>query len=267
MGLNAKEEQILTNIGTSVGLSYLRKVLTKGANLPDPPAPAVSFFKADGTQHSKDTRVKITVPNDYYTTSLMMPNPDPGSSGVTGPAIFGGIIFPYTPTIQYEYKATYTPQTPAHSNFTQYFYQNSSVTPILISGKFTVENDIDAEFLLMTIHLLRTLTKMKTGTDSHAGAPPPVCRLSAYGSYMLENVPVVITSFKHEYPENIDYFTTSKNPNEPGNPQLANNTVPIISTISITCTPVYSRKQISEFSVDKWVRGEYNAPNAGKGYL
>ena len=272
MPLSAKEEQQVIGLGVGLGASILKKLLTKGANLPPPPAIAVNFYRADGTEHSKDTRVTITVPIEYHGSRLMQGGATtlnyPISVTRLGLAAFSGIIFPYTPTISYEHKATYTAQNPTHSNFSQQFYQNSSVSPISISGKFTVENEADAAHLLMTLHLLKTLTKMKQGEDTNAGAPPPVCRLSAYGNFMLENVPVVISSFKHELPDNVDYFTTAKRSEKSTiNRDFANNSVPTLSSITLSCIPVYSRKQMTEFSVDRWLSGALNQQNEGKGYL
>lgn len=255
-----KEEE-WAGVAGLIGTQLLRKALTKGAILPPAPAPAITFIRADGTTQQVDNRVKITVPPSYYESASI------GGQSSEGPSLFKGIIFPYTPSIQYEHKATYSAQTPAHSNFTQYFYQNSSVSPITISGKFTVENDTDAVFLLMTLHLLKGITKMKQGADTNAGSPPPVCRLSGYGNFMLDNVPVVITSFMHELPENVDYFTAFKEGKERNGDIFRNNSVPVVSTIKVVCNPIYSRQQITDFSVDKWMNGEYNILALGKGYL
>jgi hypothetical protein len=204
--------------------------------------------------------------NSYTIADISNPNAGEFEAGVN---LFRGIIFPYTPSIQFEHKANYSAQNPTHSNFTQYFYQHSSVSPITISGKFTVEHDIDAMILLMTIHLLKTVTKMQQGTDFQAGAPPPVCRLSGYGNYMLENVPVVITSFKHELPENVDYFTAFKggNSQNPAATWFTNNSVPVVSSITVVCNPIYSRQQIKDFSVENWLKGEFNTSGRNKGYL
>jgi hypothetical protein len=244
-------------LGGLIGTQLLRRALTKGANLPTPPSPQINFIRADGTTHKTDTRVKITVPVGYTDAQE--------GDFEKGTRIFQGIIFPYTPSIQFEHKANYSAQNPTHSNFTQYFYQHSSVSPITISGKFTVEHDADAEMLLSTIHLLKSLTKMQQGTDPQKGAPPPVCRLFGYGNYMLENVPVVITSFKHELPENVDYFTAHKD----GNIQnfSTNNSVPVVSSITVVCNPIYSRQQIKDFSVTSWLSGDFNKQGQNKGYL
>lgn len=167
---------------------------------------------------------------------------------------FGGIIFPYTPTIDVDNKAEYAPQTPLHSNFTQYFYKNSSVGPIRVSGKFTVQDQDEGAMLLGTLHLLRSLTKMRFGDDPYAGAPPPVCRFDAYGS-MFDNVPVVVSSWKHELPADVDYITV----NLGDSPAL----VPVVSTISIDLNIVYSRQEMLDYNVPSWI----NNTLKGRGFI
>jgi hypothetical protein len=168
-----------------------------------------------------------------------------------------GIIFPYTPQISLEHKADYSTVNAMHSNYSQSFYQRSSVGQITIQGKFTVQNNADAEVYLSTVHLLRALTKMLTGGDDLAGAPPPVCRLSAYGTYMLENVPVVVTNFRTDLPNNVDYFTLSNNS------KFKEVMVPRSSDISVTLIPMYSRNEQQNFSVQGWLGGNLNS----QGYL
>jgi hypothetical protein len=195
----------------------------------------------------QDLRVRIKVPNDYLQALTYMNWKN------------SGIIFPYTPQISLEHKADYAPANPTHSNYTLNFYKNSSVTAISISGKFTVQNDTDAYNYLSTVHLLRSLTKMNFGKDADAlrGAPPPVCRLMAYGDYMLDNVPVAISSFKSEFPENVDYFSVSGT-------QYGAARVPISSTITVVCIPMYSRQEILNSSVTGWLDG---TASRKQGYL
>jgi len=188
-----------------------------------------------------DTRVRIVIPNDYVQYL---------SSDSNDLYNLRGIIFPYTPNIIYETKADYGAQTPTHSNYTQHFYKNSSVGDFRITGKFTVQNDNDAQNLLATQNMLKILTKMRTGNDDFAGAPPPVCRLKAYGNMMLDDVPVVIKSFTLDLPEMVDYYTLNKISGS----IKETASVPILSTISLICSPVYSRQEIQDFSVQGWLR-------------
>lgn len=197
---------------------------------------------------TKDLRTILRVPSSYLTGL--------GAGPQSILKNFGGILFPYTPSISYDNQATYTPINPTHSNYTQFFFKNSNVGPISVSGKFTVQNESEAEILLSIQHLLRSLTKMRFGADANAGAPPPVCRLDAYGDMMLSNVPVVVSSFKIEYPDSVDYIAVKTG-------QYASSLVPTISTISLTLNLMYSRKEIRDFSVDQWLSGKLS----NKGYL
>jgi hypothetical protein len=191
---------------------------------------------------STDNRVKIRVPSDYLTKLT-------AGSYIGELRKFGGILFPYTPQITLEHKADYTSQNPTHSNYTLQFYKTSSVSDITITGKFTVQNDTDALVYLATAHLLGALTKMRwggIGGDSDSGAPPPVCRLDAYGTFMLKNVPVVISSFKHDLPDDVDFYTVTSGP-------FGMASVPTVATFTVNCKPAYSRQEILSTSVTKYL--------------
>jgi hypothetical protein len=193
----------------------------------------------------KDLRTTLRVPTSYLESPL------------TGRLkALSGILFPYTPTISYESQASYGSVTPTHSNYTQHFFKNSSVGAITLSGKFTVQNQDEAEIWLSIIHLGRSLTKMRFGNEQFAGSAPPVCRLDAYGDYVLANVPVSVTSFKFELPDSVDYISVSRAP-------FSNSMAPTISTISFTLIPMYSRSEIRDFTVDGFLKGKYK----GVGYL
>ena len=208
------------------------------------PVMETNFTTMDGqsTSSNPDLRVKIRVPNDYLTQFT-------SGSSFGELAALSGIIFPYTPTITFEHKADYTSQTPVHSNYAINFYKNSSVGDISISGKFTVQNESDALVYISTIHLLKALTKMRFGTDLDAGAPPPVCRLDAYGEFMLNNVPVVITSFKADLLDSIDFYTVSSR----ASGVYGQTSVPTVSSIQITCKPMYSRAEMQSISVSGYL--------------
>lgn len=194
---------------------------------------------------AKDLRVKLRVPPSYLNDQI-----------TAGPASIikknGGILFPYTPSISFENQAVYNNQNPLHSNYPLYFYKNSSVGPISVTAKFTVQNEFEGAVLLGVLHLLRSLTKMKFGDDPDAGSPPPVCRFDAYGDYMLYNVPVAVASWRHELPDNVDYIAVGR----PGSPQTyGRSMVPTISTINMTLNIMYSRREMLEHNVKDWLAG------------
>ena len=244
--------------GTDVGLATAARnsrLAHKGGMPTVPKAASVTIKNSKGQSAIADLRVQIRVPDQYLV---------PSTNGLEGELEkLKAIIFPYTPAISFEHKADYSAQTPTHSNFTQYFYKSSSVSDISISGKFTVQNEKDAGVYLATVHLLRALTKMLSGGssgDPMSGSPPPVCRLDAYGVYMLDNVPVVIRSFKMELPDGVDYFTIGKNPKTSTTMGTiyGQASVPTVSTLSITCSPIYSRDEMQKFSVNKWLAPQSN---------
>lgn len=225
-----------------------------GAELSIVPQPVVNITDIQGRQPFDDMRVRILVPPKYITLL---------TSGSRNELLnLGGIIFPYIPQISCEFKADYTSANPMHSNFPVNFYQRSSVSAISISGKFTVENEKDAAVYIATTHLLRSLTRMRSGGassgDADSGAPPPVCRLHAHGAMMFNNVPVAITSFRMEMPDGVDYFTLTNDP------IYGTAAIPMVSTIAITCMPMYSRNEMQAFSVSNYVR---TADFRNRGYM
>lgn len=213
--------------------------LSKPSSMPAKTVAATPKF-----QGGKDHRVRLKVPTSYLVGQAAGPNSTLVKSQ--------GIIFPYTPTIGQEYSATYNSVPITHSNYTQYFYKNSSVSTISLSAKFTVQNDYEAEVYFSVIHLLRALTKMRYGDDDNAGSPPPVCRLFAYGNAIMNNVPVAISSFKLDLPDNVDYFTTK-----------SQSSAPTMSTLTLTLTPIYSRNEMQKFTVTDWLSNNLRS----KGYL
>jgi hypothetical protein len=224
----------------------------RSLNVPKGATPSLIPGALAQWSEAKDLRVKLRVPPDY----LIGP--------AAGPANIiqknGGILFPYTPTISVDNQASYTSQSPLHSNFPLYFYKNSSVGPISVTAKFTVQNEFEGAVLLGVIHLLRALVKMKFGDDPDAGSPPPVCRFDAYGDYMMNNVPVSIASWRHELPDGVDYIAVGRQ----GSPTTyGHSMVPVLSTISLTLNVMYSRREMLAHNVSSWNSGGLR----GKGYI
>jgi len=203
---------------------------------------------------ARDLRARLEVPPEYLTGLGGGPN-----AGSTRPLQrTKGIVFPYTPSITVSNQAVYQTVAPTHSNYASYAFKNSTVGPIQITGKFTAQNEYEASLILGVQHLLRTLTKMRWGSDKNAGAPPPVCRLHAFGNAMLQNVPVVVQSWKLEYPDGVDYIQVGQ-----GIKDYGNSFVPTLCTLTLDLAVQYSRKEQLEFSIDDFLSGK----NTDKGYI
>ena len=134
-----------------------------------------------------------------------------------------GVIFPYTPKIDVGYKATYSTTDLTHSNYTNYFYQSSSVGQVRITGTFTAQDTVEAQYLLAVIHFFRSASKMFYGQDAQRGAPPPLLFISGLGEYQFNNHPCVLTNFEYSLPQDVDYIRAGS-PNNNGTDLLKRRT-------------------------------------------
>lgn len=239
-------------------------------------------------QASYDWRVRVSLaPNSNYfyndpSNRLLSPLISEIGNNVTSSVVqsinnlFGpngqtrvGVVFPYTPQVQITHAANYATQKLTHNNYAQYFYENSEVQAISLSGEFTVQNVNEGQYLLAAIYFFRSITKMFFGNDGMAGNPPPLVYLNGYGQYYLPNVPCLVTNFSHTMPADCDYMDVP----EPGltynpavtNPVLNSTRLPTTSTITLSLQPVYSRyAQSQRFSLNDFARGALvNSAGAG----
>lgn len=134
-------------------------------------------------------------------------DPVAANRGILAPlAATDGVIFPYTPSIDTNYKAKYSSYDLVHSNYRGYFYQSSSVDEISVKGTFTAQDTKEAEYLLAVIHFFRSVTKMFYGQDPQAGTPPPLVFLSGLGQYQFNNHPCLVSNFSYSLPTDVDYI-------------------------------------------------------------
>jgi hypothetical protein len=136
---------------------------------------------------------------------------DPNNSLLAPLRISNGLIFPYTPTIQTNFTANYDKYELTHSNYRGYFYKNSTVGDISITGTFTAQDTSEAEYMLAVIVFLRSATKMFYGKDEFRGAPPPLVELSGFGQYQFNNHPCLIQNFNYSLPNDVDYIRITPN--------------------------------------------------------
>jgi hypothetical protein len=174
-----------------------------------------------------DWRVRLRLaPQSKYLYNAPQP-------GILQPLqVTDGIIFPYTPTITTAYKANYSNYDLTHSNYRGYFYQNSYVDPVQITGQFTAQNTAQANYLLATISFLKSVTKMFYGQDAERGAPPPLVYLSGLGEFQFNEHPCVVTQFNYTLPADVDYIRAGS-PNQLGINQVNQRDRQTVSTGSL----------------------------------
>jgi hypothetical protein len=134
---------------------------------------------------------------------------DPSNQLLKPLANSNGVIFPYTPAISTSYVANYDKYDLVHNNYRGYFYKNSAVNDVNITGTFTAQDTAEAQYLLAVIHFFRSATKMFYGKDPERGAPPPLVYLVGYGEWQFNGHPCLITNFNYNLPADVDYIRAS----------------------------------------------------------
>lgn len=167
-----------------------------------------------------------------------------------------GVVWPYTPNLTLTTKANYTSIDSVHNNYPFYAYKNSSVDDITISGEWSVETTQDAENWIAATMFFRTVTKMFFGQSTNSGNPPPICVLDGYGASVFKNIPVIVKSFSVDFKEDVNYINY---------PQTS-TWVPILSTISVTVAPIYSRSRLRQFNLQNYAAGKMT-DGQGVGFL
>jgi hypothetical protein len=157
---------------------------------------AIASFGGDA--NANDWRVRLSLPTwpSFRTSPVLKPLKDAG-----------GLIFPYTPQINIQSGAKYTPETPTHSNFAFNAFKNSEPGSIELTAPLNVEDSKQALYWIAAVHYLRSVSKMFSGNDPKAGNPPPIVFLNGYGNFVFKNVPVVITKFTVNLPQDCDYIS------------------------------------------------------------
>ena len=191
---------------------------------------------------SHDWRVTLSVPSQLQGSNIFAP---------FEPA--GKLIFPFNPTILLGSSASYSSIQPVHTNHPFFAYENSQIDNITITGEFIQENERDALYWVAVLHYLRTMTKMFYGESDPVGNPPLIARLNGYGKHVLNNIPVVITNFTTDLPQDVDYIECKVNDEI--------NYVPVQSTFTVTVQPQYARRSHSRFSLNNYINGTHiNSP-------
>lgn len=130
-----------------------------------------------------------------------------GSNGLLQPLRqTNGMVWPYQPSITWVQPVTYSSMELIHTNQDIMAYVATPTPKFNVVGDFSVQNQQEGVYALAAIHFLRTVTKMHFGsTDPNAGTPPPVLLFDAYGQYMFNQLPVIVTNFSIGLPPDVDY--------------------------------------------------------------
>ena len=234
----------------------------------------------------QDFRVKVILPTDSQLQSIFFESGRDDDGGVLRNNVLaplastGGVTFPITPSIIINHSASYNALNLTHSNYPFYAYSHSEVPSFTIVGEFPVQNQEDARYWIAMLHFFRSVTKMFFGGKEDnmlKGNPPPILSLSGYGSYVFNNVPVVVNNFSIDLRADVDYICTTQGSkgqsasitgDAAGSLLTDKNTswAPTLSQVTLQLQPIYSRESVKNFSLQKFINGDLNGSN-GIGYI
>jgi hypothetical protein len=161
--------------------------------------------KAAGTAVGDgDWRVRLRLaPGATY----LYKTPGNGTAGIMEPLRnTDGVIFPYTPRIDIQYSAEYSPYDLTHNNYRGYFYKGSRVGEVILTADFTAQDTTEANYMLAVIHFFKSCTKMFYGQDAERGSPPPLVYVTGLGEYQFNEHACVISNFNYSLPPDVDYI-------------------------------------------------------------
>lgn len=201
-------------------------------------------------QAGDDWRVRIELPaiNSMWQSSPIL-NPLAASDN--------SMVFPVTPQILIQHVANYSSMHPTHSNYAFPIYQNSAVEDITITCEWPVENESDGAYWVASVHFLRSITKMFYGASPLTGAPPPICYMHGYGSYIFNKMPIVVKMFSMDLNQDIDYIKVPLSSVAASQFEGASGGytyVPTLGRLSVTVGPAFSRDEVRQFNLDTFTK-------------
>jgi hypothetical protein len=111
------------------------------------------------------------------------------------------------------------------------------------------------------------MTKMFFGEGENSGSPPPIIKLSGYGDYVFNNVPVAVTQFSVELPKDVDYIPSSFLIPQGIQGTTGAGYVPVKSVFTVTLLPMYSRESVRKFNLNDFATGQLINPTNGRGFI
>jgi hypothetical protein len=158
-----------------------------------------------------------------------------------------GIVWQYTPSVFLSGSAEYNEALMQGMNYPINTFISSRPPDIPITADFSANNQYEARYLLAIMTFLKICTKAYFGDDAvakgQAGVPPPVLLFEYLGDHGFNKVPVVVTNWSMQLPDNVDYV-----------PVQVDDTVtyvPTLTNIMINLKPQYTPHKLRKrFSVE-----------------
>lgn len=165
----------------------------------------------------------------------------------------GGLVWQYTPTIFMSATTEYSQSLMQGMNYPINTFVNSRPPDIPVTADFTANDIYEARYLLAVMTFLRICTKAQFGDPAvakgKAGTPPPVMLFEYLGDHGFNKVPVVVTNYSMQLPNDVDYVPV----------EVAGTItyVPTSTNITITLQPTYTPNKLrTRFDLDSVTSGK-----------
>lgn len=165
-----------------------------------------------------------------------------------------GVVFPYTPVVNFSQDVDYKNIDLVHTNYDFNAYTRTPSASISLSGKFTVQSQLEGKYAVAVLHFFRAISKMHFGDedakDGLAGLPPPTLLLSGYGTYMFNDLRVIVKGHNYTFDDTVDMVTVKT---DDGYVTRLPSVFTLSVTLGIQKAPAETRKY---FNLDSFRKGE-----------
>ena len=215
----------------------------------------------NGDLQNYDWRARLRPKNGGMNTVYGLDN-DP--NGLLAPLkATGGPVWQVTPQIFLSGVANYQQQQLHGSNYPIYSYLNSTPPALPVQADFYANDMFDGHYLLAMMHFLKVTTKSYFGeqslTKGTMGTPPPVLLFEYLGDHGFNEVPVHISDYSIQLPEDCDYVPVETNVGGNGEGTYAGKEttyVPTRMNVMVNLIPNYAPKKTrKEFDLDNLRNG------------
>lgn len=161
----------------------------------------------------------------------------------------GGLVWQTTPQIFLSGTSEYESHQEQGMNYPVQTF-NKSVPPELpVAADFYATNNYEARYLLAVYTFIKIATKGYYGDraviDKDYGTPPPVLLFEYMGEYGFNKIPVVISNYTIQYPDDVDYVPVTFGDKVTYVPSRSN----IMLNLSTAYTPHRVRRNFSIHNV------------------
>jgi len=152
----------------------------------------------------------------------------------------GGMVWQTTPQIFLSGTSEFNSEQGQGMNYPIQTFNKSIPPELPIAADFYATNNYEARYLLAVLTFIKIASKGffgdKAVVDGDYGTPPPVLLFEYLGEYGFNKIPVVITNYTIQYPDDVDYVPVTFTDKV--------TYVPARSNIMVNLSPAYTPHRV-----------------------